>query len=74
MTNQRPSITLTRKQIQDLHEFAMLGGDDEETADYEYTIELMAEGDVRGDQGEPLPGGWYVCEADYREEGWTQIG
>ena len=74
MANQRPSITLTRKQIQDLYEFAMLGGDDEETADYEYTIELMAEGDVQGDQDEPLPGGWYVCETDYREEGWTQLG
>lgn len=74
MANQRPSITLTRKEIQDLYEFAMLGGDDDETADYEYTVELMAEGDVRGDQNEPLPAGWYVCEAEYPEEGWTQIG
>ena len=67
-------ITLTRAEIQDLYEFAMLGGDGPDNADQSFTIAFKEAGQVYGDDNEPMSAGYYVCETDCEEEGWTKLG
>lgn len=70
------SITLTKKEIIDLHEYATLTDGDPDYDDQEFVIEYKAAGVVKDidDPAATSPAGYYIAELDAIEEGWTLLG